>query len=85
MRTNILLRILVPILLASVSLDVQGQSYAVERAEFNSDKDDDYSPVGYEDGLVFCSNRKHDVIVVYASPDNKESANLWFVGMTDSV
>lgn len=84
MRIKIPVLVLVPIILASISLGAQGQSYAVERAGFSSDRDNDYSPVLYEDGLVFCSTRKHDVMVVYTSPENKENSNIWFVGLNDS-
>lgn len=85
MRRMIPLRLVLPILLVPISVGVWGQSFAVERAQFNSDRYDDYSPVLYEDGLVFCSTRKHDVVVVYASPENQENSNLWFVGLTDSL
>lgn len=48
----IFLSFLVP--LASFS---QNQNYFVARAPFSSDTYDDFSPVFYNDGVVFCSNR----------------------------
>ena len=85
MRIKIPLRVLVPILLASISLGVQAQSYVVERLDFNSDRYDDYSPAIVEEGLVFCSNRKHDIMVVYSSPENKENSNIWLVELDYSA
>jgi len=74
------------LIIVSVSLtDTNAQSYAVEKENFNSDRYNDYSPVHYRDGMVFCSNRKHDILVVYASPDNLQSSSMWFVPLTDSA
>ncbi len=64
---------------------MKAQSYEVKRAGFNSDRYLDYSPVFFQDGLVFSSNRKHDVMVVHASPDNQELTNIWYVGLNDSA
>ena len=66
------------------TMKVDGQVYAVEKASFSSDRYDDFSPVRLGDDLVFCSNRKHDVLVVHASPDNLESVNIWSVTAADS-
>ena len=85
MKIEIPIRVLLLILLTSISVGIEGQSYAVERAGFSSDRSDDNSPVPYEEGLVFSSNRKHDMIVVYASPENRENSNLWYVGLNETV
>jgi outer membrane protein OmpA-like peptidoglycan-associated protein len=46
-------------LIISVSQLIIGQpeTYVVKRASFTSDKYDEFSPVYYKDGIVFCSNR----------------------------
>ncbi len=85
MRSLKTTQLLLLIILTATMQDILAQSYAVERSGFNSKKYNDYSPVLYEDGMVFISNRKHDVMVVYASPDNLESSNIWYVGINDSV
>ena len=85
MKIEIPIRVLLLILLTSISVGIEGQSYAVERAGFSSDRSDDNSPVPYEEGLVFSSNRKHDMMVVYASPENRENSNLWYVGLNETV
>lgn len=46
------------ILIASFSQLIMGQStYVIEKASFSSEKYDEFSPVFYKDGIVFCSNR----------------------------
>lgn len=71
--------------LAAIIQVADAQSFAVERMPFSSDRYDDYSPVYFMEGVVFCSNRKHDVMVVYTSPDNTESSNMWFAPLGDST
>lgn len=46
-------------LIISVTHSILGQSetYVVKRASFSSDKYDEFSPVYYNNGIVFCSNR----------------------------
>ena len=47
------------IMVALLSQIILGQSetYVVKRASFSSDKYDEFSPVYYNNGIVFCSNR----------------------------
>lgn len=68
---------------AFASSGVNAQRYRVEKASFNSEKYDDYSPVYYKDGLVFCSNRKLDVTVVYTTSENKQGTSMWYVAPGD--
>ena len=71
-ENNLSIRLLIILpLLASVSFDLDAQSYAVQRAGFSSDRFNDFSPVYYRNGLVFSSQRKHDLMLVYASPDDQ--------------
>jgi len=71
--------ILVMILMAAfASSGVNAQRYRVEKTGFTSEKYDDYSPVYYKDGLVFCSNRKLDVMVVYTTSENKQGTSMWY-------
>ena len=85
MKLKVPVSIAILLILAGSPMDANAQSYAVEKEYFNSDRYDEYSPVRYRDGMVFCSNRKHDIMVVYASPDNLESASMWFVPLNDSA
>ena len=47
------------ILIASLSQVILGQSatYTVSKAFFSSEKFDEFSPVYFNKGIVFCSNR----------------------------
>ncbi|MCK4749200.1 MAG: PKD domain-containing protein, partial [Bacteroidales bacterium] len=85
MKLTVTIRMMILVALAATCYQTKAQSYAVERVAFNSERYDDYSPVYYMEGLVFCSNRKHDVMVVYAAPDNVESVSMWFTPLGDSV
>lgn len=72
-------------LLGHSPVRVKGQIFAVEKATFSSARYDDFSPVWLGSDLVFCSNRKHDVLVVHETPENQESVNIWSVAMGDSA
>ena len=85
MKLKIPVSISILLILAGSLKDANAQSYAVEKAAFNSDRYDDYSPVRYRDGMVFCSNRKYDIMVVYDSPDNTGNARMWFVPINDTT
>jgi len=63
----------------------EGQTFAVNKAAFNSERYDDFSPVIYGSDLVFCSSRRHDVMVVYSTPESGESVNIWSVPLNDSA
>jgi outer membrane protein OmpA-like peptidoglycan-associated protein len=49
----------------------QTETYTVRAARFNSNKSDEFSPVYYKKGIVFCSNLNRSLFVNYLTPDNK--------------
>jgi hypothetical protein len=52
--------------ITSCSLNIAAQpQYTIERASFNTNQYDEYSPAFYKKGIVFCSNRKNDIVVSY--------------------
>jgi len=63
----------------------ESQNYETERADFSLNQYDDYSPVYFRGGLVFCSTRKPDVQPDQASPDLMEDANIWYVPLGESA
>ncbi|MCK5136329.1 MAG: OmpA family protein [Bacteroidales bacterium] len=85
MKLNTTVRLMILLALAAGALDTSAQSYTVGRASFNSERYDDYSPVQFRDGIVFCSNRKHDVMVVYSSSNQFENVNMWFIPVSDTT
>ena len=66
------------IIVFSVSLTAQ-QHYRVKRLEFSSSEDNEMSPMIYQDGIVFSSNKKNSVIVVTTDQNNNYPYNLYYV------
>ena len=57
-----------------------GQDYSIVQLPFNSSYYDEFSPVYYEDGLVFCSNRKGGIFINYTDDrTDKPLFNLYYV------
>lgn len=52
-------------------LQGQTETYSVSLAKFSSKKYDEFSPVYYHNGIVFCSNRITGLFSNYLTPDNK--------------
>lgn len=64
----------------------QTESYSVRLAPFSSNKYDEFSPVYYKHGIVFCSNRKNDVFITYSTSKKKELLNMYYVKLVnDSI
>lgn len=49
----------------------QFESYSVKKASFSTDKYDEFSPVYYKNGIVFCSNRPLTKVLNYSTEQNK--------------
>jgi outer membrane protein OmpA-like peptidoglycan-associated protein len=92
-----ILKIIMRSILASISLrllvlgyfifscePVESQNYAVSKASFSLDRYNDYSPVYFRRGLVFCSTRQADTQAGRASTDQMEDANIWYVPMKEN-
>ena len=62
--TSILLITLLPTLVAS-----QSETYTIKLAPFSSDKYDEFSPVFYKNGIVFCTNRNTSLTSYSTSQD----------------
>jgi outer membrane protein OmpA-like peptidoglycan-associated protein len=57
----------------------QTETYIVEQASFSSKKYDEFSPVFYKNGIVFCSNMNQDLFVSYSTSENKNLFKILFV------
>jgi outer membrane protein OmpA-like peptidoglycan-associated protein len=62
----------------------QTKSYSVTLAPFSSLTNDEFSPVYYENGIVFCSNLKNNSLITYQS-EQKKFINIYFVKTKDSI
>ena len=75
------------ILIAScLQLLVLGQSatYTVNKASFSSDKYDEFSPVYYKNGIVFCTNRNLSLLN-YSTVQNKGLFKINYIDTTGDV
>src|SRR5664280_677128 len=76
-------KLVVVILIVSFSQIILGQTgtYIIKKASFSSDKYDEFSPVFYKNGIVFCSNRS--VGLSYRSTSqNKGLFKIYYVDTT---
>jgi len=62
----------------------QTDNYSIRMTPFSSEEYDEFSPVYYLEGLVFCSNRKTGLFITYSGENNKENFNLLFIRPEDS-
>ncbi len=76
--------IVLALLLASCQI-AESQNYEVSKAKISLDQFNDYSPVYFRDGLVFCSTRKTELKPEQTTADQIEDANIWYVSLADST
>jgi outer membrane protein OmpA-like peptidoglycan-associated protein len=61
----------------------QSETYSVKKAIFSTDKYDEFSPVCYKNGVVFCTNRATTTLLGYSNQENKGFINIDFIDTTD--
>jgi hypothetical protein len=64
------------LMVSSVSMFGQGQ-FEVARLDFNT-RSKELAPAFYQNGLVFCSDRRNDFFMSYIDPENNPLTNLYF-------
>ncbi|MGQ1911459.1 PKD domain-containing protein [Marinifilum sp. RC60d5] len=69
--------------LCSFSLHAQKKHYSVELAPFCSFQNEEFAPVYYKDGLVFCSDKRVDLFITFSTPTNKELLNMFYVPLKE--
>jgi outer membrane protein OmpA-like peptidoglycan-associated protein len=83
-------KFLVSFLLFLVLLQVQSGvfaqplTYSVKKVLFSSDKYDEFSPVYYKNGIVFCTNRKPNLLLDYSSTQDKGLFKIYYADTTSS-
>jgi len=60
-------------------------TYKIEILPLNSKIYDDFAPVFFENGIIFCSNRKNKVLVDYFSTNNERLVDLYYAKRKDNV
>jgi outer membrane protein OmpA-like peptidoglycan-associated protein len=78
MKIKQIIGILIALLLPHAAMG-QSETYSVDIAKFNSPKSDEFSPVYYKNGLVFCSNRRWNLLKNYQTSDNKGLLKINYV------
>jgi hypothetical protein len=68
-----------------VSAQISTPTYTVTLAPFSSDRFDEFSPVYYDNGIVFCSNRKSGGLAQYTDAQGRASFNIFYVDTTLEV
>jgi outer membrane protein OmpA-like peptidoglycan-associated protein len=69
------------IVCASCVIYAQSETYTVKKAFFSSDKYDEFSPVYYSKGIVFCSNRNSNLLNRSTS-ENKGLFKIYYIDTT---
>ena len=59
----------------------QSETYSVNKASFSSDKYDEFSPVYYKNGIVFCSNRNLS-LSSHSTSQNKGLFKIYYIDTT---
>jgi len=59
----------------------QVETYSIQKASFSSDKYDEFSPVFYKNGLVFCSNRSLS-LSSHSTSQNKGLFKIYYIDTT---
>ena len=63
--------ILLAILFSKTELNAQSQRYIVQPTAFSSRINDEFSPVFYKGGIVFCSNQSNKSLISYKDEKNR--------------
>jgi len=60
----------------------QQETYAVSISPFSSKKSDDFSPVYYKKGIVFCTNKSPNLFLNYFGSENRKKFNIYYTRST---
>jgi outer membrane protein OmpA-like peptidoglycan-associated protein len=63
----------------------QSETYTVKKAPFSSDEYDEFSPVYYKHGVVFCTNRKLNLVYNYLNSQNKAQFKINYIDTAGNV
>jgi flagellar motor protein MotB len=56
----------------------QNETYIVKKESFSTDKYDEFAPVYYKKGIVFCSNRPSNIVSNYSTEQNKGLIKIYY-------
>jgi hypothetical protein len=73
------------LLLIQINLSAQETTYTVTRTPFSTDNFDEYCPVYYRNGIVFCTNNNSGSFVTYSSAQGTGTVDIHYVDTTGSA
>lgn len=59
------------LILGNAELLSQRETFVVKRVSFSSGIDDEFSPVFFKDGIVFCSNKRDNSLIVFKGDESR--------------
>lgn len=77
MKRKLILIILITVCFLQL-VYTQSETYTIQKAPFSTDKYDEFSPVYYGNGLVFCSTRT-STLLNYSNPEEKGLLKITYV------
>ncbi len=63
----------------------QAERYSIFMAPFSTKNYNEYSPMYYNDGIVYCSNLKNNSFITYLSENEEKLINMFYVTPKDSI
>jgi outer membrane protein OmpA-like peptidoglycan-associated protein len=72
-------------LLIPKTLLAQTETYKISKASFSSDKYDEFCPVYYKNGIVFCTNRSTNSLSSYSESDDKGQFKIFYIDTVGKV
>ena len=84
MRKKLLTAVLITFILQQYVMG-QSETYTVALTDFSSKKYDEFSPVYYKNGIVFCTNRSPNLLLNYSSSQNKKQFKIYYINTTSKT
>lgn len=84
MKPKLILLLLLSIFVQQYILG-QTETYTVTLAPFSSNKYDEFSPVYYKNGIVFCTNRRSGPLTDYSTSQGKGTFKINYVDTTGKI
>ena len=74
-----LVTVFVFFLLIETAVLGQTETYTIKKSRVSSEKYDEFSPVYYKGGIVFCSNQNSNLIFNYSTSQNKALFKIYYI------
>ena len=65
--------------------NLMGQEYEITRLPFNTKQYDEFSPEFFQNGVIFCSNKRNDLVLTYTDQEGRSLIDLYLVEKKDST